>query len=339
MADHLHVINRAFQDCRPEDLRLPDSRNPTAQLLALGANEELEDLVDRSHTTATILVRSTATSSRDLDRLGQRIDARLAALPSHLSGRATGNAMLLTRVTDAISRGQVSSLLAACAMIGAILCLYFRSVRAGLIALVPNLLPVAFYFGVMGFLGVNLNNATALMGSIVLGIAVDDTIHFLVHFRSAARKHGDERRAAAEALAEVGRPVTYTTIAICLGLLVVALSGLRTQANFGALGALTLAFAWVVDVVFTPALCSLLPTGGPGTTAQPDLTPRSGRWPVAGRPAVPAGEPYASVSAGSSLASNSNAKSASPWTTTRTGPPFASRPKRTSSVRGSLISR
>jgi predicted RND superfamily exporter protein len=97
------------------------------------------------------------------------------------------------------------------------------------------------------------------MGSIVLGIAVDDTIHFLVHFRRLARRSGDERAAAVAALAEVGRPVTYTTAVICLGLLVVATSDLATQANFGALGAFTLAVAWAADVVLMPALCSLLP--------------------------------------------------------------------------------
>jgi predicted RND superfamily exporter protein len=168
--------------------------------------------------------------------------------------------MLLTRASDMISRGQALSLVAACAMIGAILCVYFRSLRTGLIALIPNVLPVAFYFGVMGATGVTLNNATALMGSIVLGIAVDDTIHFLVHFRRAARHVEDQTRAAAQALAEVGRPVTYTTIVICLGLLVVSTSALETQSHFGALGALTLAFAWLVDIVFTPALCSVLRT-------------------------------------------------------------------------------
>ena len=258
MVDHLRVLHQAFRNGRPEERRLPETRRLTAQLLLLGANEELDDLVDRSHRTATILVRSSATSSRDFDQLGSRIDARLAELPAHLDGRATGNAMLLTRVSDAISRGQALSLLAACGMIGVILCLYFGSLRTGLVALVPNVLPVAFYFGVMGATGVTLNNATALMGSIVLGIAVDDTIHFLVHFRRAARRLGDRTRAAAEALAEVGRPVSYTTVAICLSLGIVATSALETQAHFGALGALTLAFAWAVDVVFTPALCTIL---------------------------------------------------------------------------------
>jgi predicted RND superfamily exporter protein len=269
MVDYLRVLHQAFRDGQPGERRLPDTRKLAAQLLLIGANEELDDLVDRPHRTATILVRSSATSSRDFDRLGSRIDERLALLPSHLNARATGNAMLLTRVSDTISRGQALSLVAACGMIGAILCLYFRSVRTGLLALVPNVLPVAFYFGVMGATGITLNNATALMGSIVLGIAVDDTIHFLVHFRRAAKRLGDRTRAAAETLAQVGRPVTYTTVAICLGLGIVATSALETQAHFGALGALTLAFAWAVDVVFTPALCSTLRVEGPDPEGTP----------------------------------------------------------------------
>ena len=60
------------------------------------------------------------------------------------------------------------------------------------------------------------------------------------------------------ALREVARPVSYTTLVLCLGLLVVTTSDLKTQAQFGALGAFTLAFAWVVDLVLTPALCSLM---------------------------------------------------------------------------------
>jgi predicted RND superfamily exporter protein len=167
--------------------------------------------------------------------------------------------VLLTRAADRISRDQALSLLTAGGVIGLVLVLYFRSLVVGLIALIPNVLPIALYFGAMGVAGVTLNNATALMGSIALGIAVDDTIHFLVHFRGLAQRTGDTRRAAKEALSEVGRPVTYTTLVLCLGMLVVATSELKTQAQFGALGAFTLAAAWAIDVVLTPALCSLIP--------------------------------------------------------------------------------
>lgn len=259
MVDYLRVINDGFHDGTGEYARIPDSARLAAQLLLFGANDELEKLVDPSRRTATILVTSTSTASRDFSQLAARIDRRLRQLPPPLTGRTTGNAVLLTRSADRIALGQARSLVAACAMIGLILVLYFRSLRIGLLALVPNVLPVAVYFGALGLTGVTLNNATALMGSIVLGIAVDDTIHFIVHFRSQAARLGDGASAARAALAEVGRPVTYTSVVLCLGLLVVATSDLKTQAQFGALGAFTLAVAWLADMTLTPALCSLLP--------------------------------------------------------------------------------
>ena len=259
MVDHLRVIHDAFRDGDGSARSIPNSRKLVAQLLLMGSNEELDKLVDPAHRTATIQLRATCTASEEFAALTARIEERLAELPEGLSGSTTGNAILLTRAADRISRGQAVSLVAASVMIGLIMIVYLRSVLLGLAALVPNVLPVAVYFGALGLTGVTLNNATALMGSIVLGVAVDDTIHFLVHFRKSVRHRGDEARAAQEALAQVARPVTYTTLVLCVGLLIVATSQLETQAQFGALGAFTLAVAWAADVVITPALCSYLP--------------------------------------------------------------------------------
>jgi hypothetical protein len=124
----------------------------------------------------------------------------------------------------------------------------------GLLALIPNMLPVLVYFGTLGLTGVTLNTTTGLVACLVLGIAVDDTIHFLARFNSAAKRLGDEAKGVVEALVTVGRPVTYTSIALCLGFLGIATSTLQNQKEFGYLAAFTLGVAWLVDVVFTPAL-------------------------------------------------------------------------------------
>lgn len=187
--------------------------------------------------------------------LARRIDARLEQLPDGIEGYTTGNAILLTRAADRIASGQALSLVWAGGMIGLLLVVYFRSLRLGLYALVPNMLPVLLYFGLLGATGTTLNNSTALMGSIVLGIAVDDTLHLLVEYRRALRETGDAQAALSQALVRVGRAITCTTLAVCLGLLVVGGSALRNQAEFGVLGAATLAIAWLVDVTVTPALC------------------------------------------------------------------------------------
>jgi uncharacterized protein len=179
----------------------------------------------------------------------------LGELPSGIDGYTTGNAILLTRAADRIARGQAVSLLLAGGMIGLLLIFYFRSLRLGLFALAPNLLPVLLYFGLLGATGITLNNSTALMGSIVLGVAVDDTLHLLLEYRRGLRTLGDPSAALEQALVHVGRAITCTTLAVCVGLLVVGASALQNQAEFGLLGAATLAIAWFVDVTVTPALC------------------------------------------------------------------------------------
>jgi len=258
VVQYVEVLNEALGAGAgdPPGRHIPETAKAVAQLLLFGGNEELDVLIDRAHRTATILVRSTATETREFDILARRIDARLAELPAGLTGQTTGNAILLTRAADRISRGQALSLLLASAMIGLLLIGYFRSLRLGLLALVPNVIPVVLYFGLLGWTGVTLNNATALMGSIVLGIAVDDTLHLLVEYRRALAQTGDPARALHEAVRHVGRAITCTTLAVCLGLLVVGTSELRNQAEFGLLGAATLAIAWLVDLTFTPVLCA-----------------------------------------------------------------------------------
>ena len=255
VVQYIEVLNEAMGPEAVPTRRIPDSENLIAQLLLFGANEELDVLLDRAHQVITIMVRSTATETLEFDRLARRIDGRLAELPEGITAHTTGNAILLTRAANQISRGQVISLLVAGGMIGLMLIGYFRSVRIGLYALIPNLLPVALYFGLLGLTGVTLNNSTALMGSIVLGIAVDDTLHLLVEYRRALRETDDIEAALTKALTHVGRAITCTTMAICAGLLVVGASELRNQAEFGILGAATLAIAWFVDVTVTPALC------------------------------------------------------------------------------------
>jgi len=258
VVQYLEVLNEALGPETVPTRRIPDSENLVAQLLLFGANEELDVLLDRAHQVITILVRSTATETHEFDLLARRIDARLAALPDGIEGYTTGNAILLTRAADRIASGQALSLLWAGGMIGLLLVVYFRSLRLGLYALAPNMLPVLLYFGLLGATGTTLNNSTALMGSIVLGIAVDDTLHLLVEYRRALRETGDAQAALSRALVRVGRAITCTTMAVCLGLLVVGGSALRNQAEFGVLGAVTLAIAWLVDVTVTPALCTRL---------------------------------------------------------------------------------
>jgi hypothetical protein len=186
----------------------------------------------------------------------KRIERRVDDLPEGMEARITGNLILMNRLVDDLVRGQAYSLLGALVLIYGILAVMFLSPVTGVLALIPNVVPIVIYFGLLGLSGVTLNPATSLIAPMVLGIAIDDTIHYFARFNQDAKRFADERRATVSALRSVGRPVTYTSIALCSGFLVFTTSELRTSIELGALGALTLAFAWLVDFTVTPALCA-----------------------------------------------------------------------------------
>jgi predicted RND superfamily exporter protein len=254
LADYIKAIHRGFRSGDDAFLALPDSRDLVAQLLVIGANDELEQYVDTDYRLARIIVRTRAIDSPDLMGLVRRIEDRLAIVPPHFDAKVSGSSVLLARTMDEIAIGQAVSLSAALLIIYAILALLFTSFRIGLLALIPNALPVLVYFGVLGWAGVTLNVVTGLVGCLVLGIAVDDTIHMLVHFKDAARGRANESEGIVEAIMAVGRPISFTTLALCLGFLVLLLSNMKSQVEFGVLASITLAIAWIIDLTFTPAI-------------------------------------------------------------------------------------
>ena len=258
LVDYVRLINRGFHENDPAYLTIPENQNLTAQLLMFGSNREIRNFVDSGYRTANILVRSKAIDSVTILRLIDRIKTRLAQLPDHLHARVTGNTVLLTRTMDDIARAQVSSLALAFVVIYGILAILFTSFRVGLIALIPNALPVVVFFGMMGLSGVHLTVTTSLIACIVLGIAVDDSIHYLTRFNADSRRLASETEGTISALRSVLRPVTITTVVVCFGFLTLTFSELRNQVQFGALASATLAFAWLLDITLTPALCARL---------------------------------------------------------------------------------
>ncbi|MCP5039833.1 MAG: cyclic nucleotide-binding domain-containing protein, partial [bacterium] len=218
--------------------------------------EGLRSVVGARHQITSIQIRSRVANTLGMAQLVRRMETHLETLPRHLESQVTGAMVMLTRSLDAAAQGQVQTLGIAFVFIYLILVALFTSFRVAFVALIPNALPVLIYFGTLGIAGVPLNTTTGLFACIVLGIAVDDTIHFLTRFNSEARGRVSEKQGAIEALREVGRPVTITTIGLCMGFGVIATSELKNQAEFGLLGAFTLAVAWLIDVTFTPALCA-----------------------------------------------------------------------------------
>lgn len=148
-------------------------------------------------------------------------------------------------------------------MIAAVMMILLRSspgslgilnVRGGLISMIPNVFPVVIIFGLMGYLGILVDIGSMMTASVAMGVAVDDTIHFLSWFRSGM-KQGIGRRAAIRlAYARVGTAMTYTTMIGGMGLAVFMLSTFTPTQRFGTLMLTLLAAALVGDLLLLPAI-------------------------------------------------------------------------------------
>jgi uncharacterized protein len=256
--DQLKLTHLALNNNDPLHFAVPNDDAAVKQVLLFASGDALNRLIDPQYRSAVISVRINVDGSQAIGDFLSRAEARAAELPAPLEARFTGSSVLATRAVEALAGGHLASIAIAVVAIAALLSLMFTSVKAGLVATVPNLVPIAVYFGTLGVLNIPLNPTTSLIACIVLGIAVNDTVHFLARFNADAREQGKEAGAVRSALTTVLRPITLATVCLCLGFLVFAASELNNLVQFGLLGAWTLFVAWIADMTLTPALGSRL---------------------------------------------------------------------------------
>jgi predicted RND superfamily exporter protein len=258
IADGVMLLNRAFLGGEETALTIPTSARVVKQLLSFGGKDLTRGFADSKYRTANVVVRSRVSESGDVKKLMERLDRRLAELPQRLRARPTGDLVLLSSSMDAIVLSDLQSIGTAMFTIYLALAFLLTSFRVGLLALLPNLLPIAIYYGALGLTGTPLNLSTSLIAAITLGIAVDDTVHYFARFSLEARRLGDERRATATTLRSVIRPITFTMLGLCLGFLTLTMSELQNQVQFGLLSAFTIFVGWLLELTLSPAICSQL---------------------------------------------------------------------------------
>ncbi len=253
IVDYIKLLHRALIGEVHDPEAIPSSIALIDQLLLIGGGDA-ERFADRHYKTTLLHVRSRAVATGELAGLIGRIETRLAELPGHLRGQVTGSSVLIARTIDDITAGQLQSLAGAAFVIYLILVILFGSLRVGALGLLPNLLPILVYFGLLGLTGITLNITTSMVAAVALGIAVDDTIHFLARFNAEARRFANAPLGVERAMQTIIRPVTCTSAALCVGFLALTMGEIRNQIEFGALAAAILFIAWVLDLTFTPAL-------------------------------------------------------------------------------------
>ena len=254
LTDHVKLLNRLFASA-PEG-QIPASRELVRQLLFFGDGEALRGVVNSDRSSTLIELRLRVDDTSDIARLLQRLQPELDRLPRSITARVTGNAALITKSVESVTSDQLQSLGLALLLVYLCLAVQFASFSIGLKASLPTLLQTALYFGALGISGVSLNATTSLVECLVLGLAVDDTIHYLARFNTAAKRTGSETQGATQALSAVLRPITLTKAILALGFLILVGGELQNQVLFGWLVAFTLVAAWLVDIFVTPAFMS-----------------------------------------------------------------------------------
>ena len=166
----------------------------------------------------------------------------------------TGKNLMVNRAAESLMKGQIASLILVLFIIFVLFTVLYTSWLAGLLALVPNLIPIVLNFGLMGYLGVPLNPGTAMVAAIAIGVAVDDTIHLMTRFGTESKLHIDERDAVRATIRGEAVPIVSTSIALALGFGVLALSNFRIVAQFGLLASATMIYTAVADLLIMPIL-------------------------------------------------------------------------------------
>jgi len=163
--------------------RIPAKDELIPQYLLFLQRSDTERYVTADYQKANIIIRHRIHSSYDfkraLDVLRKKTEEILG---EDLKFFITGEEALISLSADSMSGGQILSLSVMIFFIFSVMSILFVNYKAGLLSIVPNTLPILFLFGVMGWFGVPLNTGTALIAAIAIGIAVDDTIHFMVRY-------------------------------------------------------------------------------------------------------------------------------------------------------------
>jgi predicted RND superfamily exporter protein len=196
-------------------------------------------------------------------RVQQKLDEELAGLP--VTAHLTGTPYVAYRGINNVTGDLRTSLILAFVVIALVILVLLRNLRAALLSLLPNALPLVVGYGLLGMMGWLLDPAPAVVFTIALGIAVDDTLHLMVRTREELRAGRSMEAAIHHAVLHSGRAVSITSVILMAGFGVNMLSSFPATILLGALGSVVIGVAWACDLFVLPALLAAF--GGDGSSA------------------------------------------------------------------------
>ena len=261
ITDTFRQLNKSMHGDDPAAYRIPESQELAAQYLLLyelslpqGLN--LNNQIDRSRSATRVTISAETLDTREVLELNARAEAWLAENALHVASvNSTGPAALFAYIGQRNIRAMLIGTMVVLLAISAILLFALRSIRLGLISIVPNVIPAVLGFGVWGLTVGQVGLSLSVVVAMTIGIVVDDTVHFLSKYRRARREYGQgPEEAVRYAFDTAGRALFATTVVLVAGFLIFAFSPFVPTAQVGVLTAMIIAFALVADLTLLPAL-------------------------------------------------------------------------------------
>jgi len=259
LADLVKELHMAMTG-EPERFRVPEDPALISQLMLVVSPETTEEMVDDE---VRILRLGTRFQGAQLPleearALMAAIESDSADLfPEGVEVHLTGSSLLFINMDRYVFNGQLQSLGLVLVVLLVILSFLFRSLHMGLLAMIPNVIPIAVMFGLLGWFGMPLDGFTAMMACIAIGIGVDDTIHFLHHVRVEMARGTELSEAISHTLRGVGRALVATSVVLTLGFGVFCLASFLGTRNFGLLTAIAIVTALLADLLVLPSVLLL----------------------------------------------------------------------------------
>ncbi len=261
LTDVLKEIHQALNENQSTDRRIPDDRNLVAQELLLFENagsDDLKDVVDSSFQTSRVTLKANWQDAVRYAAFSDTIEALyVEAFGDTAEIRLTGILPLLARTVTAAMHSALKSYLIAGVVITGMMMLLVGSARIGLISMIPNLLPIVLMLGIMGIFDMPMDMFTMLIGSIAIGLAVDDTVHFMQGFRRLYAETGDVYTSVRDTLLTTGRAMLATTVVLSIGFFIFMFASMSNLFNFGLLTGFAISTALLGDFLLAPALMTL----------------------------------------------------------------------------------
>ncbi len=270
IADIVKEIHQALNENRADHYAVPEDAALVAQELLLFENSaagELEEVVDSAFSLTRFAIKVPYADPMTYGDFIPTVEAEFRdVLGDSVHIATTGFMGMMSQTITHVMHGLARSYTLALVIVTPLMMLLLGNLRVGLASMVPNLTPILLTLGVMGWMGVTIDMFTMMIGSIAIGLVVDDTIHFMHGFRRYYAKSGDPRRAVRETLETTGQALLFTSITLALGFLIFTVSQMQNLFYFGLFTCLTISVAFLLDILVSPALMILVTR-----SAEPDV--------------------------------------------------------------------